>query len=159
MLIKIAHRMALLVAVMGFAVVGSVVWSPQAPAQNEYVGKPNAGTDKQQPTKTICQSLSIIWDRTLEDPVAFYTFVLSIFTALLAIVSATQIYFLTRADKTARITAEAAKKSAGIAEKSLLAANRPLITIDPLNLRGPNEAMGLRILSSVLKIAARELQS
>jgi hypothetical protein len=144
MLTKVAHRMTILIAVTGFAVVGSVVWSSsQATAQNEYVSKPNvdtdAGADKQQPTKTIWQRLFIIWDRTWDDPVAFYTFVLGIFTALLAIVSGTQIYFLTRADKTARITAEAAKKSAEIAEKSLLAANRPVIAIDTIKLCDSNE--------------------
>ncbi len=53
----------------------------------------------------------MIWIRTWDDPVAFYTFILSIFTALLAIVSAFQIIFLIRADKTARITANAAKES------------------------------------------------
>ena len=53
-----------------------------------------------------------IWERTWDDPVAFYTFVLGIFTALLAVVSAIQIGFLIEANKTARRAAEAADLSA-----------------------------------------------
>ncbi|VTZ22462.1 hypothetical protein MPC1_1230001 [Methylocella tundrae] len=56
--------------------------------------------------------MAIIWDRTFDDPVAFFTFVLSCFTLALVIVSAIQIRFLIRGDKTARITAEAADLSA-----------------------------------------------
>jgi hypothetical protein len=82
-------------------------------AQDQHVAQSNARPDS---AKTFGKRLSIIWDRTWEDPVAFYTFVLSIFTGLLAIVTATQIVFLIRADRTARITAEAAKKSAEAAD-------------------------------------------
>ncbi len=68
----------------------------------------NSSNNEHEPAKTWSERLSIIWDRTWEDPVAFYTFILGLFTALLAIVSSFQIYFLKQADKTARINAEAA---------------------------------------------------
>ena len=49
-----------------------------------------------------------LWQRTTADPVAFYTFVLACFTGALVIVSAVQIRFLIRADKTATKVANAA---------------------------------------------------
>ena len=54
------------------------------------------------------------WQWTTHDAVAFYTFVLSLFTGALVLVSAVQIWFLIRADKTARISADAAKASADV---------------------------------------------
>ncbi len=85
-----------------------------------------------------------LWDKTTADPIALYTFWLAVFTSVLAIVSGIQIFFLINADKTARLSADAAKKSADaaiksadvairsaeISEKSLMAANRPWITVD-----------------------------
>jgi hypothetical protein len=47
-----------------------------------------------------------------DDRLATYTLWLALFTAALACISGLQIYFLTRADKTGRITAEAARDSA-----------------------------------------------
>jgi hypothetical protein len=70
-----------------------------------------------------------LWQRTFEDPVAFYTLVLSIFTAVLAVVAIVQIRFLARADETAGISAEAARKSADVAEKILVDAERPYIFV------------------------------
>jgi hypothetical protein len=51
-----------------------------------------------------------------EETIALYTEVLAWFTAVLAIVSAVQGIFLYRADKTARISADAANKAASAAE-------------------------------------------
>jgi hypothetical protein len=106
----------LFAAIMGFSIGGSFVWAIDHPNDQQHVSqsKPTTegATDQEQPSKTFGKAVSIIWDRTWDDPVAFYTFVLAIFTALLAVVSATQIYFLIRADKTARISAEAAQATA-----------------------------------------------
>jgi hypothetical protein len=63
---------------------------------------------------------------------AIFTGVLSLFKLALAIVAAVQIYFLTKADKTARVAAEAAKTSAQAAER----ANRPWIKVS-ISLFGP----------------------
>ncbi len=49
------------------------------------------------------------------DPVGLYTLVLAVFTAVLALVSIFQGFILIRSDKTARISAEAAKRSADAA--------------------------------------------
>jgi hypothetical protein len=106
----------LFAAIMGFVVGGSFVWAIDHPNDQQHISysnsSANADGDQDKPTKTFGEALSIIWNRTWDDPVAFYTFVLAIFTALLAIVSSTQIVFLIRTDKTARIAAEAADRSA-----------------------------------------------
>src|SRR5882672_1771226 len=49
------------------------------------------------------------WGWSTHDPVAFFTFVLAIFTGSLVIVSGIQIRYLRRADETARTAADAAK--------------------------------------------------
>jgi hypothetical protein len=106
----------LFAAMMGFAVGGSFVWAIDQPKYEQHIS--NAEThatgsaDQHQPAKTFGQRLSAIWERTWDDPVAFYTFVLGIFTALLAFISLIQIGFLFRTDKTSRIAANAADLNA-----------------------------------------------
>jgi ABC-type Fe3+ transport system permease subunit len=53
-----------------------------------------------------------------DERIAFYTEVLAWFTGILAIVSAVQGFFLYRADRTARTSADAAKLAAQAAQKS-----------------------------------------
>jgi len=123
----------LFAALMGFAIGGSVVAVIHPVPQAQHIEHGAASTDEHpdenKVPKTWGQSLSVIWDRTWDDPVAFYTFVLSIFTAMLAIVSATQIAFLFRADKTARITAKAAQDAANVATRTLTAGQRAWVQI------------------------------
>ncbi len=106
----------LFVALAAVPIGGRFVWAIDQPNQEQHISDANpssaGGAEDHQPTKTIRERLSVIWDRTWDDPVAFYTFVLGIFTALVAIVSATQIIFLIRTDKVTRISANAAQKSA-----------------------------------------------
>jgi hypothetical protein len=58
------------------------------------------------------------WNWTTDDPVAFYTSILSLLTAVLVGVSFIQIRFLTLAEITARRAAIAARRSANAARKS-----------------------------------------
>jgi hypothetical protein len=58
-----------------------------------------------------------------------------LFTGLLAIVSIGQGIALYRADQTARISADAALKSAGIAERSLIEIERPWLFLEGANVR------------------------
>ena len=88
---------------------------------------PTPGTNQHQPAKTFGERLSIIWDRTWEDPVAFYTFVLSIFTLCLVVVSLGQGYFLFRSDRSTRIAANAAQLSA----EAAIAIELPFIRVSP----------------------------
>jgi hypothetical protein len=106
----------LFAAVVGFAAGGSVAWSVDQPNYKLQITASDTQTasnpDQHEPAKTLGERFSVIWNRTWEDPVAFYTFILGIFTALLAIVSATQIVFLVRTDKITRVSARAAQQSA-----------------------------------------------
>lgn len=62
------------------------------------------------------------WNWTTKDGVTFFNGILCIFTGALAIVSFTQIRFLIKTDKTARLTARAAIRAANAAKKSAEAA-------------------------------------
>ena len=61
-----------------------------------------------------------LWQRTFDDPVAFYTFVLSVFTGLLAIVSSIQIRYLIKADRNAAESAKIAKLSLEYSQRAYL---------------------------------------
>ncbi len=63
------------------------------------------------------------------EALAYYTRALVIVTALLAVVSAIQIWFLIRADKTAKLTAVAAKQSADVAKAALEQTFAPYLDI------------------------------
>ncbi len=52
------------------------------------------------------------WERTTTDPVAFFTFTLTIVTLALGAISVRQFHYLKRSDETARIAANAAAQSA-----------------------------------------------
>jgi hypothetical protein len=71
-----------------------------------------------------------ITPQTPEERIAFYTEVLAWFTGVLAVVSAVQGVFLYSADKTARLTAEAANKAATAAEThtEIVAAQTDVLT-------------------------------
>jgi hypothetical protein len=129
---------------MGFALGGSFVAISQ-PNQQQHINTPdtpaNTASDQHKPSKSFRERLSVIWDRTWEDPVAFYTFVLGIFTFFLVAVSAGQGYFLFRADKTARIAAEAAALNA----KAAIGVELPIITLLRMDLMyGPGIAGFIR---------------
>jgi hypothetical protein len=108
----------------------AIVFVFQPSPQNQNVKasqtETHQGTKEHEQAESIGQRFSKIWDRTWEDPVAFYTFILSLFTGLLAFVSGIQIYFLIRADQTARIPAEAARLTAEAAVNAKL----PVISFD-----------------------------
>lgn len=63
--------------------------------------------------------------RTIEDPVALWTFFLVVFTGVLSCVSMRQFKYLRRADQTARLSANAAMLSAKISQKVLTDLERP----------------------------------
>lgn len=121
--------------VLGIALFVSVVapFQPPQHEQQQTYAKQKAETKpaEHKPTKSL-------WERTHEDAVAFYTFVLSCFTGLLVIVTATQIGFLIRADKTARIAAEAADRSA----RAAIGIQLPIIRIRPDDLGHGDSVVG-----------------
>jgi hypothetical protein len=103
---------------MGFALGGSFVWSlyapPQAPHENYPANRTeHTGAESRQQTQSL-------WVPT--DSIGLYTLVLAVFTGLLFATSAFQGYFLIRADRTARISADAAATSAKAARDAADAA-------------------------------------
>jgi hypothetical protein len=69
--------------------------------------------------------------KSAEERIADYTWWLGAFTFALVVVSTFQIFFLTRADETARIAANAARDSADAAREAFVADHRPWISIEP----------------------------
>lgn len=59
------------------------------------------------------------WEKLADDPTAFFTMVLAVLTATLAGGSVAQIYFLLSADRTTRLAARAAIKSAEVAARTV----------------------------------------
>jgi len=111
----------------GFAFAQSSQSPPKEQHQTATQQTPAASAEEKQPPKSFGQSLAIIWARTWEDPVAFFTFALACLTGALVVVSLMQGYFLLRADRTARLAAEAADSSA----RAAIALQLPLIRIKP----------------------------
>ncbi|MGO9234793.1 MAG: hypothetical protein ACLP4V_12210 [Methylocella sp.] len=124
---KILELIALISAVVFVAsLIGLIVfYSSQSyqPEQQQY--------SEQLETKEIKgEAGKSLWQRTTEDPVAFFTFWLVVFTAVLSVVAVLQIKFLTRAENIATAPAEAAKQSANVAERTLTELERPYIFVD-----------------------------
>lgn len=88
---------------------------PQPQHQANYSGTPTETKNEPAP-------------RTPDERIANYTWWLAVFTAVLGTVALVQIYFLIRADGTARISAEAANRSA----KAIVANERPHILVTDL---------------------------
>jgi len=81
-------------------------------ACNQPTGKAEYAVSQYKPPESF-------WEKTEGDPVATFTGILALLTFILAAVAVFQIYFLKRADKTARVTADAAKLSADAARDSI----------------------------------------
>jgi len=65
--------------------------------------------------------------KTLEDPTAFFTATLAFLTFSLACVGVAQVYYLNRSDRTARVSAEAAREAADVARLALESAETPYL--------------------------------
>jgi hypothetical protein len=104
------QRQWLFVAVMALVVSGIVVGerlSIPAPYQKTLN---SGGKSTKEETSNIAPP------ETADDRIAQYTLLLAIFTGALVVVSAVQINFLIRSDKTARISADAARKTVSTME-------------------------------------------
>jgi len=69
------------------------------------------------PHRTNSSAQQVVRPKPADERIADYTEILAIVTALLAIVSAVQIWFLLRADQTARISAESARSAVEAAQE------------------------------------------
>lgn len=97
-----------------------------AQAQQQNAAKSNKG-----------ETGETLWQRTTNDPVAFFTLWLAVFTSLLVLVSTFQIGFLISANRTAAKAAKAAENAANAAIESnsisrtaMIAEQRPWVSVD-----------------------------
>jgi hypothetical protein len=128
------HRFRIHEMVFGF-LLASVIWAlgvvaqssqpAQQPSQNQRASHTPNEASKGEDEKSLWKP---------NDPVSLYTLVLAFFSGLLVVVSFIQIRFLTLADRTARISAIAARraanasrKSAGVSEQALLMVETPYL--------------------------------
>lgn len=87
------HFYLALATLLGIAIGGLVVWSfqpsanyPTATSQEKTAENSTAEHPRHDEISVpFRERLSAIWERTWEDPIAFYTFVLSVFTGVLGI--------------------------------------------------------------------------
>ena len=73
------------------------------------------------------------WDVWFPEPISLYTFVLVVFTGVLAFGGLYQLRFLRRAEAIAAQSANAAKDSADIANKTLIETQRPWLVISDIS--------------------------
>jgi hypothetical protein len=106
---------------IGFS--GLVGWSSAQPPHHQTI-KSATHTAENKTTQDIAAEI-----------VAYYTKVLAWFTGVLALASIGQGFMLLRADKTTRISADAAAESVKLARAEFIATHRPKITIHTAELR------------------------
>ncbi len=118
-----------LIAIISLIVIYSSQRSHKPSQQETSTEKPNP----EQETKE-CESF---WQRIIKEPIAIITLMLLFATFLLALSSFIQLGIMKRAEHIAQKTANAANKSAEVAEKTLIATQRPWIEIIDMKLNGP----------------------
>jgi len=91
---------------------GGAVREPLSAAQQQHDKARYGGQQNPEGKTPKIENSDSFWDKTKGDPVAYFTYVLSMFTGVLGTVSIFQLWFLNKSDKTARIAAEAANLSA-----------------------------------------------
>jgi hypothetical protein len=127
---KIGPALAL-VALIGIAGVGGWKLSRETSRVHRYEAH-NVGTESS--TDSL---LYHFWKWFTHDQVAFFTLLLAAFTFALVSVSIVRIRFLIRADRTTRISADAATVANDNATKSLYSSQRPWVVADNLGLSEP----------------------
>jgi hypothetical protein len=117
-----ALGLALFVGLAGFG-----IWTEISSKHNQ---------ESKTPYRADEEAGSYVDPRTSEERIADYTLWLERFTALLALVSAVQIAFLIRADRTARISSDAAKLAVELGTKEFISTHRPKIILRDLHIQG-----------------------
>jgi len=110
-------------------ILGMATFAVRQPTQGPQQDERGAGTQQEQRTQEGKESL---WRPSTYEPITVLTVALVAFTAVLAVVAVIQIRFLARADETARIAANAAKRSAD----ALITLERPwmVAVVDTISL-------------------------
>lgn len=121
-MLKLAQYAVLVGAIVfALAFVGIAAWRSYQTEHHQTDNQP--GTEKAHPETNSPSEES-------EKAIARYNFWLTIFTGVLAFVAIIQIGFLISADLIAGRSANAAKESADVARDTLIATNRPWVSVD-----------------------------
>jgi len=97
--------------------------SPPGPPQQQATEESTIAQDHREAERSF-------WEKVTTDPVATFTLLLVIFTGVLSLVGVFQLWLLLRGETVAEKTADAAKESADVANKTLTASQRPWIFPD-----------------------------
>ena len=92
-----------------------------------------------EPAKALREKSSILWEKTWNDPVAFFTLVLALFSGILVVVSFVQIHFLINADGISEKSAKAATEAAQAAKlnaDALMKAEGAQLWMDEVKVHG-----------------------
>ena len=139
-MLKIAVLLALLVFTA--AIIGGNV-SSSIPPKNKQEASQTEGSKTETEISNSEPALSWwqLWRRTWADPVAFYTFVLALFSGGLLVVAGLQIWLLLRAEDVSRLAARAADESANVARQSLEATQRAFLFVGSFSVQAFNNAV------------------
>jgi hypothetical protein len=113
----------------------------EAPAKQERADQPKTKSAEDSQEKGF-------WDRTTSDPVSLFTLVLAVSTGVLGAVAIIQIRYLANADRTALITANAAKAAAEAASQQatvMVDIELPILMIVDVEVAGRGEAIKITI--------------
>lgn len=102
--------------VFAVALVGLMVLYSSQPS---YAPEQQQSSENYDPSQEKREQSKSFWERTTQDPVAFFTLWLAIFTMVLSAVAVIQIKFLIRAEGITTKTAQAAKDSAEAAKEAV----------------------------------------
>src|SRR4051812_45052419 len=117
---------ALIAAVVFVVAIAGWILSSQKPIEPS---QPQTTEDNHKEPNAKKNEIAL-FDRWFPDSTAVFNLCLMIFTGVLAFGGLIQLNLLTRAERIAAETAQAAKDSAEVANKTLVAANRPWISAD-----------------------------
>jgi hypothetical protein len=142
--VGIAFALAILVFVA--VLVGTNMNRSSQPPADEPVAEQSKPKESGPPAKSDdgpVFSWSELVRRTLSDPVAFFTAVLSFFSLGLLTVAILQIWLLLRAEDVSRTAAGAAKESAATSQQALVTVQRAFVFIDSFEYHLINNALTL----------------
>lgn len=126
-MLKVFEYVAIIAAILFVvAVIGLIVMYSLQPSEEP---KDQQHTKEHQAASNESEGGKSFWQRTTEDPVALFTFWVAIFTFALAAVAVGQYMLLVRAEYTSTQAANAARKSAEIAERALIAGQRAFVSV------------------------------
>src|SRR6267378_7695605 len=122
-MLKMLRWVALISAVVFVAAMAAAIISSKPPIEPAHQQTAEKYKEEQDNKKND----EALWDRWFPDSISIYTLFLVVFTAVLAFGGLWQLNFLSRAERVASDSANAAKKSADVASDALVIGNRAFV--------------------------------